>query len=67
MAERLFYYKVEIFALGELGGGCWEDDVVVDGPTPEAAYNAALDYLREQGFAYESKIVNCNETGEEFE
>lgn len=64
MAKKKVYYRVSIFALGDGGGNWEEDEIFLSGFSPEAAYNRCLDYLREKGFAFESKIEQCDKDGD---
>jgi hypothetical protein len=67
MKKKPTYYRVEVFAVGDLGGGCWEEDELVSGNTPEEAYTAALSYLSDIGYAFESKITVCDEKGRDLQ
>jgi len=59
------YYRVETFGLGDVDGGSWEADVIVSGPTPQDAFNAALEHIKKQGFAFETTIKVCDHRGDE--
>lgn len=61
------YYRVSIFALGSIGGGHWEDAELVSGTTPQTAYNKALVFLANKGFAHESTIEACDKHGVPFQ
>lgn len=60
------YYRVETFALGDTGGGCWEDAVIVSGNTPDEAYANVLTLLTKQGFAFEVNVTLCDKHGDDF-
>ena len=64
--KKVYYYRVELFSLGDLGGGCWEDDVIVSGRSPQEAYDNVLRLLTEKGYAFEAKITYCRRDGEDF-
>ena len=63
---KRYYYRVSIFAVKSLGGGHWENDVVVNGKTPNSAYNKALAHAFSVGYAAEVTITNCKRNGENF-
>lgn len=65
--RKKIYYRVEIFALRSLGGGHWEDAILIEGDTPEETYAECLKYLGERGYAFESKITHCRKNGEDFQ
>ena len=49
--ERMTYFLVETFALGDLSGGRWEEAIIVKGSTPEKAFAEALDIVTHEFIA----------------